>query len=164
MLENNIGDMLKNNVLFVAILGLVSLSSCDPSRVFEANKQLAEATWKQNEPVSIEAEITDTLTYNSIYINVRNKGGYQYSNLFLFIKTTTPKGNVGMDTLECTLANPDGKWLGSGLGDIYSNQILFKKNVRFGEKGKYTFDIGQAMRIDPLTEIMDVGIRIEKAQ
>ena len=155
--------MSKNFIQYVFVLGIFILSSCDPARVFEENKQLQEGIWKQNKPVIIEAEINDTITYNCVYINVRNKGGYQYSNLFLFIKTTTPKGIIGMDTLECTLASPDGKWLGSGLGDIYSNQILFKKNVRFPQKGKYLFEISQAMRIDPLTEIMDVGIRVERA-
>jgi gliding motility-associated lipoprotein GldH len=99
-----------------------------------------------------------------MYINVRNAGGYQFSNLFLFVKTTLPKGQASIDTVECNLATPEGKWLGSGLGDIYDNQILYKKNIRFLFSGKYKFEIEQAMRINPLPMIMDVGIRIEKAQ
>jgi gliding motility-associated lipoprotein GldH len=99
-----------------------------------------------------------------MYVNVRNSAGYNYSNLFLFIKTIFPKGEQTIDTLECTLADPSGKWLGEGLGDIWDNQILFKKNIRFPQSGQYKFEVEQAMRIDPLTSIMDIGLRIEKAE
>lgn len=67
------------------------------------------------------------------------------------------------DTVELTLADPSGKWLGSGMGDIWDNRVLFKQQFRFPEKGTYIFTLEQAMRIDPLPQIMDVGIRIEKA-
>ena len=68
------------------------------------------------------------------------------------------------DTLECILADEKGKWLGNGLGDIYDNQILFKKNVRFPLAGKYTFEIQHGMRADIVPLIMDVGLRIAKTE
>ena len=39
-----------------------------------------------------------------------------------------------------------------------------KSNFKFPQTGNYTFMLEQAMRVDPLPQIMDVGIRIEKAQ
>ena len=53
-----------------------------------------------------------------------------------------------------------GKWN----GDIYDNQIPFKRNVKFPAAGKYMFEIQQGMRIDNIPLIMDVGLRIEKAE
>jgi gliding motility-associated lipoprotein GldH len=66
------------------------------------------------------------------------------------------------DTVELTLADASGKWLGSGMGDIWDNRVLFKQSFRFPEKGTYQFALEQAMRVDPLPQVMDVGIRIEK--
>ena len=66
------------------------------------------------------------------------------------------------DTVEITLAAPDGKWLGEGLGDIYDNRYLFRKAFKFPKTGEYRIELIQAMRVNPLPGIMDAGIRIEK--
>ena len=112
----------------------------------------------------MEADISDTVSAHNIYINVRNAGGYQFSNLFIFFTTTTPSGKMEKDTVELTLADASGKWLGDGLGDIWDNRILFKNSFRFPEKGRYTFLLEQGMRFDVIPQLMDVGIRIEKVK
>jgi gliding motility-associated lipoprotein GldH len=143
---------------------IISFYSCDKNVVFEKNVKLPENRWYQNNIVKLEAEITDTITPHSISINVRNAGGYQFSNLFIFLTTKTPSGRQERDTVELTLADASGKWLGDGLGDIWDNRIPFKNNFRFPEKGTYTFLMEQAMRVDPLPQIMDVGLRIERLE
>lgn len=143
---------------------LFFLESCDPKRVYEKNEKIANNNWDQNVPLVFLVNVTDTLHLHNVYVNVRNAGFYGFSNLFLFINTRFPQGQLERDTLECTLASPDGRWLGEGLGDIWDNRILFKKGVRFPQTGEYRFEFIQAMRINPLTGIMDAGIRIEKAE
>ena len=142
---------------------LFSLESCDPKRVYEKNEKIANNNWDQNAPLVFLVNIKDTLYPHNVYINVRNAGFFGFSNLFLFINTRFPQGQLERDTLECLLASPEGKWLGEGLGDLFDNRILFKKNVRFPQEGEYRFELIQAMRINPLPGIMDAGIRIEKA-
>jgi gliding motility-associated lipoprotein GldH len=148
----------------IALAFILCLSSCDKSVVYEENVKLPENLWEQKNVVSLKTEIEDTITPHNIYINVRNAGGYQFSNLFVFFTTETPSGKKERDTVELTLADPSGKWLGEGLGDIWDNRLPFMHDFRFPEKGTYTFSMEQAMRIDPLPQIMDVGIRIEKIQ
>jgi gliding motility-associated lipoprotein GldH len=109
-------------------------------------------------------DITDTINPCNVYINVRNASDYPFSNLFLFLETRYPNGAFSKDTLECVLADGSGKWLGSGSGDIWDNQILFKKNVVFKQKGKYYFNLEQAMRLQNLPQILDIGLRVERAQ
>jgi gliding motility-associated lipoprotein GldH len=102
------------------------------------------------------------VSLHNVYINIRNASGYAYSNLYLFLDTKYPNNSMSRDTIECILADPSGKWLGDGSGDIWDNQILFKKNVRFKQIGTYKFRYEQAMRMPKLPMIMDVGLRIEK--
>lgn len=142
----------------------IALSSCDSSVVFEDNIKLPDNRWAQKNIVELSTDISDTITPHNIYINVRNAGGYQFSNLFIFFTTKIPSGKMERDTIEITLADASGKWLGEGLGDIWDNRQLFKSNFRFPEKGIYTFSLEQAMRVDPLPQIMDVGVRIEKIE
>ena len=82
--------------------------------------------------------------------------------MYIFLDTKYPNNSISRDTIECILADPSGKWLGDGSGDIWDNLILFKKNVRFKQIGTYKFRYEQAMRMPLLPMIMDVGLRIEK--
>ena len=140
------------------------VTSCDPSRYFEENKKVDKGEWEQNEPLLFQVTVTDTVSAFNVYLNVRNSGSYRFSNLYLFVNTIFPQGQIERDTVECQLAAPDGRWLGDGLGDIFDNRILFQQGVRFPQTGEYRFELTQAMRINPLPGIMDAGIRIEKAE
>ena len=146
------------------IVMVFTIISCDSKRVFEENKKIDNNNWDQNAPLVFLVNVSDTNAKHNVYLNVRNAGFYGFSNLFLFINTRFPQGQLERDTVECTLASPEGKWLGDGSGDIWDNQILFKKDVRFPQTGEYRFELIQAMRINPLPGIMDAGIRIEKAE
>lgn len=154
---------IKRAILSLVVL-MVLFPSCDKTRIFEENQTIPDNVWGIANILKFEVEITDTIHPANFYINVRNADGYPYSNLFLFIKSTFPNGKMAMDTLECILADDKGKWLGSGMGDIYDNQIPFKKNVRFPMSGKYIFELQHGMRKDTIPLIMDAGIRIEKAE
>ena len=130
--------------------------------MFEKNEELPENKWDEKNPIMLQVDIQDTITAHNLYINIRNAGGYQFSNIFLFFTTKSPSGKMERDTVEIPLADATGKWLGDGLGDIWDNRVLFRDNFRFPEKGIYEFKLEQGMRINPLPQIMDVGIRIEK--
>ena len=141
-----------------------ALYSCDSSMVFEKNKEIGKEGWAKGDIAKFNAEIPDaTLPYN-FYINIRNSNDYSYSNIFLFVKTLYPDGKISVDTVECYLADLDGKWLGKASGRYVDNRILFKKNVKFPASGMYSFEFEQAMRTEKLEGIEDFGIRIEKVK
>jgi gliding motility-associated lipoprotein GldH len=159
--HNHISAFLFSAMLFA---GLLFLSSCDKGRIFEQNQSIPESGWISTNVLKFDVDIKDPATPANFYINVRNADGYPYNNLYLFVKTIFPNKKVSIDTLECVLADEKGKWLGNGLGDLYDNQIPFKRNVRFPLAGKYTFEIQHGMRSDNIPLIMDVGLRIENVK
>ena len=140
-------------------------AGCDKARVFEDNKTITDNVWKTEEPVIFNVDITDSISPCNFYMNIRHAEGYPFSNLNLFLKTKFPNGKFARDTIELMLQSPDGKWQGSGLGDIWDNQIMFKRGLRFPLKGKYEFTIEHAMASTrALPMIMEVGMRIEKQE
>ena len=153
---------MKKIMLF--LISLMVFSACDDNRVFEENVGIPDNVWNQSFVPKFEIDIQDTMSYHNFYINVRNADGYPFRNLFMFITSTTPNQAPIRDTFECILADEQGRWLGDGLGDIFDNQILVKKGVRFPKAGTYTFEIEQGMRMEDLPLIMDVGIRVEKME
>jgi gliding motility-associated lipoprotein GldH len=156
--------MLLNRNIFIGFLSLLLLllCGCDSKRFFEENKSLQNGVWNVSHKVPFRVEIKDSVSRYDVYLNVRNDGEYPYSNLYLFIHTTLPGNSATTDTVECQLADPDGKWRGSGFGSIKFNRFLFQRGVLFPRKGSYLFELEQAMRVNDLKGIRDVGIRLEK--
>ncbi len=148
--------------IIVTLMTALLFISCDTNRVFEKNTELPDYIWDKSNILKFQADIQDTISSHNLYINVRNASNYQFSNLFLFVTTHSPKGGVVKDTIELRLANEKGEWLGNGLGDIWDNQIIYKRNIKFPYKGIYTFELEQAMRNTRLPFILDAGIRIER--
>ena len=152
---------------YVITLLVALFSACDSNKVFEENIALENHIWNLENRVKFQVEIMDTTAEMNLFVNIRHSAHYPFSNLWIFLITANPKGEISADTLECILAAKDGKWLGSGLGDIWDIQIPFKTQV-FNSPGDYIFEIEQAMRygdqarIEQLPEIMDIGLRIEK--
>ncbi len=154
------------NAFGLVVLGIIFLfsSSCDKNRIFEANVEIPDQSWNKDKAVVFSPFIEDTLSTQNVFVNVRNTSSYPYNNLFLFITTTSPSGQWISDTLELPLADERGRWLGSGLGDIFFSRKVFKQKIRFPMEGAYTFEIRQGMRSEDLKGIRDVGIRIEKSE
>jgi gliding motility-associated lipoprotein GldH len=156
------GHVLRNLLNLSLLLIAFGFTSCDDSLVFEENKGIDGMVWKSNQPVSFQVDVQDTTQACNFYFNLRHGEDYPFSNIFIFMKTTFPNGEAAKDTMEFTLQQTDGKWIGSGLGDLRDNQIMFKQNLRFPLRGMYTFSLEQAMRQDELPHISEVGLRIEK--
>jgi len=139
-----------------------ALQSCDSKRYYEENIRIEKGIWKSKEKAKFIVTINDIQRPYACYINLRNSTDYPYSNIFLFLKTVFPDGKTARDTIECQLADYNGKWRGSGISNVKFNRFLFQKGIRFPQKGQYIFEVEQAMRIPDLKGISDIGIRLEK--
>lgn len=149
--------------LFILVTSvMVSLYSCDANRVFEKNLALENASWDRMQVARFDVEITDTLSYYNLFVNIRNSGQYPYRNIYLFTQIKSPMGQFARDTAEFILADPRGNWYGKGIGDLWEHQFPYKQSVMFPRSGKYIFEVEQAMRDRELKYITDIGIRVEK--
>ncbi|MBN2597046.1 gliding motility lipoprotein GldH [Labilibaculum sp.] len=148
-------------VLCTLLLGVLVLS-CDSNRVYEQYENIPDFEWDQENILRFEVEITDTIHANDIFINLRNSGDYAYSNLWVFVRVTSPDNELNEEKVEIELADETGDWYGSGFGDIFDLQVPFKQKVVFPRSGKYVFEIVQGMYDQKLKGIVNVGIRIEK--
>lgn len=148
--------------LLITLLSAFALSSCDFNSVYNENVSLKDAKWPKDKAVRFDVEINDSLASYNFYLNLRNTTDYRYSNLYLFLMTRFPNGNTTRDTIEIILANNEGRWLGKGWSNLKDNNILLKKSLQFPLSGNYVFFVQQAMRVDTLTGIRNVGLQIDK--
>lgn len=157
-------EMKKASLLLFLALLVIGLTSCDDTVVFEENRSFEKGVWNYHEPAIFIFDVEDTVSRNDFFINLRNGDAYPFMNAFLFVRMDFPNGRTSIDTLECFLADQAGRWLGTGLGDIYDNRFLFKQQKAFPISGQYRIEIRQAMRVDDLPEIYDVGLRIARSK
>lgn len=147
----------------LAFIGtIVMFISCDSSIVFEEYKSFENQNWNTDSAAFFNYSISDTISKNTIKIKLRHTVEYEFQNLFLFIETDV------VDTVELMLANKQGMWLGSGIGDVREFEFDYQNGKLFSKKGIYSFKIEQAMRyglaekIQILNNVLSVGLSIEK--
>jgi len=140
---------------------ILLLTSCTDNAVVDISKEISDRNWSYIEKISIPIKIDNEKQVYDLYMNLRHTAAYKYSNIFVLIHESGPGIKLTTERKEFKLAYPDGEWLGSGSGNLYSYQLLFKKNYKFPAKGIYVFEFEQNMRDNPLSEISDVGLRIE---
>ncbi len=145
-------------IIFTFLIGFIS---CNQKDVFFEYKKVETDGWKIDNPVKISYNL-DTLKKYNFYIHVRNNNEYEYQNLWLFVTQKHKNEVVKTDTIELFLADKFGKWLGSGVGALRENSILYQKD----EQGLDSCEIiiTQGMRKDNLQGIQEVGLRIKKVE
>lgn len=151
------------------ILPLALLAtSCTDGLVYQSDMPIPEAGWSRTFTPEFAFDIADTVNRHDVYIDVRHTGDYAFSDLYLFVDLTGPGGRSMRDTVECLLADPTGRWLGKGTGFIFSDRVqakvLYKLRNRFPAAGRYTMKLEQAMRMEPLPGVIDVGVSVERSK
>lgn len=135
----------------------------DRNTIIDQNNEVSDHNWGYPDKYKYQATIADNSIAYNLYLNLRVTGNYKYSNIFVLITTVGPDKKTTVKRHEFTLAAKDGEWYGKGSGNLYSYQMPFLTDYKFPEKGVYTFYIEQNMRDNPLKEVSDVGLRVEKA-
>lgn len=150
------------------IAGCLVMTSCLPTKMdaYEKNQEIPGHQWTyQYKPVfEVTVNPADTAYLYNIYVNVRHTDAYPYSNIWVLVNTQTPGDTTRQSRrVELPLADASGKWLGSGLDDIYEHRIPIQEKAILNKPGTYRFIFEQNMRQNPLPYVMNVGLRIEKA-
>ena len=142
---------------------LLLLAGCTTKNaIIDQNSEVPDHNWTYLNKFKYDVKIDDEKTPYNLYMNLRVTADYKYSNIFVLITQTGPDKKAEVKRYELKLANKDGEWLGKGSGNLYSYQSPFRTNYKFPAKGVYHFYIEQNMRDNPLREVSDVGLRVEK--
>ncbi len=147
--------------LFVSVAVAFLLAGCRGNLLYSGMVNTNDA-WAKDDAARFVVPVSDTVGLYNFYVDIRHTGKYRFSNLYLFMQTRFPDSTYTRDTLEITLATPEGKWLGKGWGEIKEDHVLLRSKFRFPVKGNYVFLIWQGMRTDTLKAVRGVGIDIEK--
>jgi gliding motility-associated lipoprotein GldH len=164
---NKMKQALKGFIYLITTALALTLSGCnitDPKMIVDQNIEIDNQNWSYNNKVRSDFVIDNPALPYNLYLNLRVTPNYRYSNIFVLVHQTGPDKKTETTRYEFKLATPEGEWLGQGTGNLYSYQVVFKNNYRFPTKGKYHIEIEQNMRDNPLHQVSDAGLRVEKAE
>jgi gliding motility-associated lipoprotein GldH len=141
---------------------LYILSSCTTIDLYEKNITIPKHQWSSSFKPVFDFTIKDTSAPYKLFFIVRHNERYNFNNIFINVYVKGP----GQDTAhkiqqDLVLATNEKGWLASGMDDIYEHRIQLGSEQNL-KAGNYTFTIEQIMREDPLENVLNVGLRIEK--
>ena len=139
---------------------LFTFSSCNFNTVVDTNQSIEDNQWLYANVAKAEFEIKDVTKPYQLNFKLRINTTYRYSNLFVLATFKDAKRRKKI-RYQFKLAKEDGQWLGKGSGDLYTYSFPLLKNHRFADTGKYSIEIEQNMRDNPLVGISDVGIEVK---
>ncbi|MBQ5404596.1 MAG: gliding motility lipoprotein GldH [Bacteroidales bacterium] len=139
--------------------------SCNSGRIYSEMVDIPDMTWDMNNIAKFEVSVEDINPFYDIKVELRTVDFYQFSNLYLFLRTETPSKKAAADTLECMLYDDKGNSLSNAkmrFGELEDYEFTFKENIKFPEKGVYTFYIQHGMRLEQLPFVKEIGLTVEK--
>lgn len=151
----------------IGLLAVVILliNGCSELPMYEKYIPVSQNKWHQDSAAVFSVEIEDTTAWYHINLHLRSNDNYPYSNIFLFREIISEKGVEYRDTAEYIMADAYGRWLGEGTGELQTFNWPFRKRaIRFGESGVYKFKFIQAMRVEELEGVENVGLTLYKKQ
>jgi gliding motility-associated lipoprotein GldH len=144
----------------VLVLSTLLLASCTTIDLFEKNVAIPGFKWKSSFRPEFAFTIKDTSTPYQLFLVLRHNEKYNYNNIWINLYSQPPGDTMHKASFELQLANNE-KWLASGMDDIYEHRIKLT-DPQYLRAGVYHFRVEQIMREDPLENVMNVGLRVEK--
>lgn len=148
--------------ILTACIFSILFVGCLSSPYYQSEESLPGNAWTYQNKPSFKFEITDTSTYYNLFFIVRHTEAYPFENIWIWVYAKEPGDTTFQKTrIEIPLAEKSGKWLGRGMGEIWEQRMPIALDKVF-RKGQYEVRFEQNMRVNPLPEMLHVGLRIEK--
>jgi gliding motility-associated lipoprotein GldH len=92
------------------------------------------------------------------YAGLRVTGSYNLSNIYIVYTLDGPEQSVKKQ-FQIQLSDNTGKWLGKGMNNLISFEQQFIRGIKL-KPGKYTVTYYQNMRMEELSGVSDVGLKV----
>lgn len=166
-MEKKIKMQARNKFIKNSIAALIVLLclSCSQSTITHQYESIPQDGWNRDNILNFDVAIDSIQSECNIDIELNYNNKYPYRNLYLFVSATdSVASKIFSDTLNITLADEYGKWLGDGWGSSYQQVENYKKNYKFPSSGNYNIHIQQGMRDNTVKGIEKVGVKVSKVE
>ncbi|GAB6013088.1 gliding motility lipoprotein GldH [Viscerimonas tarda] len=160
MIKRNPGFMVC--LLFVALLAAYS---CRPNETYYQFSEIESGEWAKCDTLyyTIDSSLINNAIRYNITLELTHNAGYPYRNIWFYMQDNLNEASFRSYSHQYMLADPFGKWYGSGFGALYQLSLPYKNAVYFKGKRNFSIKIVHGMRDEPLMGIEKAGIKIAPA-
>ncbi len=151
--------MFYRNSLITVLAALLLATSCDKINLYEKLHAFDANQWASNDTATFRFHIRDSSRYKVFFV-LRHTDAYHFNNIWVNIMVADPDSSYSFKR-EFILAD-DTRWLGTGMGDVFEHRLAFAPSAEKLRPGTYTFKLLPVMREDPLRNVVNAGIRVER--
>lgn len=156
--------MKPNKIYCCLLLILIVCLSCNNRETYYHFYELQDLKWSKLDTLyfDIDSTLIEPNVNYEMTIELANNSDYPYQNIWLYFQDNFSGNNFKYTELQYELADPMGRWYGSGFGSLYQVSLNYKEQISFPEKKNYQLKIVQGMRDEPLFGIEKVGIKLSR--
>ena len=149
-------------IMIVAAIG-ATIVSCSSERRYSRWENLPEEGWAYGDtlwlmPLDTMLLGNDSLVNRPLMLGLAHSNSYPYSNLWLEV-TYHGDGYYYRDTVNVSLADVYGRWLGRGVGATFQHQVLLNRHADIDLSRPV--EVRHIMRVDTLRGIDRIGIEVQ---
>lgn len=148
---------------FLYIILLLIVTSCGDNSIANQSYEFEDETWKKNNKPQFTVDIKDTTKLYDFLFVIRTNTSYSFSNMWLFLHSTPPKGKKSKEALQVKIADESGKWIGNKTGSSVEHYVKFA-NRKIPQAGKYTFVLELATVEKELNDVLDISFTVRESE
>ena len=148
---------------FILVSMVLFFCSCEEMKDYQEYKPLKVSGWDLHDTLKFQFDVTDIKPKYNLYLNVRHRDAFEFQNFYIKIFTKMPDGTQKVDIVSMYLSEEDGTWKGLCSGDVCMYSTLIFSRFRFEQAGTYQIMIKHEMRQNQLKNLLDLGLKLEKA-
>ncbi|MCM1355776.1 MAG: gliding motility lipoprotein GldH [Staphylococcus sp.] len=150
--------------VYILITIMALLCACSGKRDYSRWADMPPAGWVYGDTVSL-LPVDTTLSDNDSIVDggklkvaLRHSNAYPFSNIWLELTYHSTNRLMMRDTINIRLADIYGRWLGSGFGASYQQDMTVSPSATIDVTRPVS--LRHIMRVDTLTGIEQVGVEI----
>jgi gliding motility-associated lipoprotein GldH len=138
------------------------LTACTQA-TFKESQPLPSGIWAKDRPVVFRANIADASPAYDLVLEMRFAAQIHHAHLDAQFTVSGPAGQLENAPVVFPIRDPSGNFVGEVLGDLGDVEVTALRSFKFPAPGQYTFAVAHTMPTDPVGPVMELGIKIVKA-
>lgn len=145
--------------LFILVLAMLLLYSCDSRKVYSRYEHVETSGWEKADTIWFEVPpVSKSGTYRE-ELGLRSNGHFPYQELTIEIRQTIwPAGKQLSYHMSCPIFENNGRPNGAGIS-LYQNEFPFS-DIQLNAGDSLRIAVIHQMRRDQMPGIADVGISL----
>lgn len=129
----------------------------------DSTEAFPQFRWTKEQEIVFRPNIADATQSYMMSFHFRHVHGFQPIELPIELVIKAPSGASSTRSYTIPLRDERGDYLASCALDICDLETVVESSMEFPEPGEYAIHITHGLPVDPLPNVMEVGITIELA-